>query len=128
MEKTLASDLPLCYADPQLIEQVILNLINNAAQSMNEMAGEKIIEITSYSDSEGVYITVEDSGPGVPQELHGDIFDPFFTTRSEGSGIGLSIAQRIILDHNGAISIGVSKWGGAAFRAALPVERGDHVR
>jgi nitrogen-specific signal transduction histidine kinase len=56
------------------------------------------------------------------------MFDPFFTTRQDGSGIGLSIAQRIIADHSGSIDVGSSKLGGAEFRIELPIDKRKHKR
>ena len=124
IEKSLASDLPQCYADLHLIEQVILNLITNAAKAMENSAnGEKRIQIKSYAQNNTLSIQVADSGPGVPFEYREKIFDPFFTTKEDGSGIGLNIAQRIVADHNGSISLNSSEWGGAEFRIDLPIER-----
>ena len=102
---------------------MILNLITNAAKSFEKLNGSKIIAVTSYSANNTIFLQVSDSGPGVPLELRDKIFDPFFTTREDGSGIGLNIAQRIIADHNGSISLLNSKWGGAEFRIKLPIER-----
>jgi PAS domain S-box-containing protein len=123
-DKSLAPDLPPCYADPHLIEQVVLNLITNAARAMEKSAnGSKRVEIKSLAQNNTLCIRVADNGPGVPRELREKIFDPFFTTKEDGSGIGLNIAQRIVADHNGSISLGTSRWGGAEFRIELPIER-----
>ena len=122
-ETSLAPDLPRCYADPHLIEQVVLNLITNAARAMEKGNGNRIVEITSSAKNNTLSIQVADSGPGVSGDLGEKIFDPFFTTSEEGSGIGLNIAQRIVADHNGSISLHTSKWGGAEFRIELPIER-----
>ena len=123
IEKSLAPDLPQCYADPHLIEQVVLNLITNAARAMEKSNGTKFVEIKSSAQNNTLSIRVADSGPGVPIELREKIFDPFFTTKDDGSGIGLNIAQRIVADHNGSISLDSSKWGGAEFKIELPIER-----
>jgi PAS domain S-box-containing protein len=123
-EKSLAADLPQCYADPHLIEQVVLNLITNAARAMEKSTnGNKRVEIKSSAQNNTLCIQVADAGPGVPSELREKIFDPFFTTKDDGSGIGLNIAQRIVADHNGSISLGSSRWGGAEFKIELPIER-----
>jgi PAS domain S-box-containing protein len=123
-EKFLAADLPQCYADPHLIEQVVLNLITNAARAMEKSTnGNKRVEIKSSAQNNTLCIQVADAGPGVPSELREKIFDPFFTTKDDGSGIGLNIAQRIVADHNGSISLGSSRWGGAEFKIELPIER-----
>jgi signal transduction histidine kinase len=123
IEKSLAPNLPQCYADPQLIEQVVLNLITNAAKAMENFNGNKRVQIKSSARNNTLRIQVADSGPGVPIELREKIFDPFFTTKDDGSGIGLNIAQRIVADHNGSISLDSSKWGGAEFKIELPIER-----
>jgi len=128
IEQSLSQTLPDCYADPQLIEQVILNLITNAAKAVESYNGLKIVGVESYSENNTLFIRVADSGPGVPLELKDKIFDPFYTTKEEGSGIGLNIAQRIIADHNGSISLGKSKWGGAEFTIRLPIERRVYPR
>ena len=123
-EKSLAADLPQCYADPHLIEQVVLNLITNAARAMEKTTnGNKRVEIKSSAENNTLCIQVADAGPGVPAEIREKIFDPFFTTKEDGSGIGLNIAQRIVADHNGSISLGSSRWGGAEFKIELPIER-----
>ncbi len=123
LTQDLTAKLPGCYGDVHMLEQVILNLINNAANALRRQADTKKIGIRSYSEGHSVCIHVSDSGPGVTAELRDKIFDPFFTTTSDGSGIGLSIAQRIIADHNGNISIGTSQWQGADFKIELPVEK-----
>ena len=116
--------MPQCYADPHLIEQVVLNLITNAARAMEKSAnGNKRVEIKTFTKNNTLCIQVADAGPGVPKELREKIFDPFFTTKEDGSGIGLNIAQRIVADHNGSISLGTSRWGGAEFKIELPIER-----
>lgn len=128
LEKSLEPDLPQCYGDAYLIEQVLLNLINNAVRVMEENQKAKMIQIESYHKKKSLCIQVSDSGPGIPKELKNQVFDPFFTTSKDGSGIGLSIAQRIITDHNGTIEILKSKWGGATFRVELPIEKRMHFR
>ena len=123
IERLLDQNLPMCYADPQLIEQVILNLITNAAKAIETFNGLKIIGVESFAENNILFIRVSDSGPGIPENNREKVFDPFFTTKDEGSGIGLNITQRIVADHNGTISLHKSKWGGAEFTIRLPVER-----
>ncbi|MBN2108151.1 MAG: PAS domain S-box protein [Deltaproteobacteria bacterium] len=120
VEQELADGLPPCRADLQMIEQVMLNLITNAVQAMQGMSGEKHLEMRSFAGDGHIVATVGDSGPGIPQQERAKIFDPFYTTKSDGSGIGLSLCQRIINDHRGTLSIGVSRWSGAEFRIELP--------
>jgi len=123
LEKSLEPDLPQCYGDSHLIEQVLLNLVNNAARAMEKNQKAKRIQIDSFRKKTSLYIQVSDSGPGIPKELKDQIYNPFFTTSPDGTGIGLSIAQRIISDHHGAIAILENKYGGATFRVELPIEK-----
>ena len=127
IEKSLAQDLPQCYANPNLIEQVVLNLINNATKAMENTDGTKNMKITSSSENGSIIVRISDSGPGVPFENRDKIFDPFFTTR-DGMGIGLSIVHRIITDHGGSIYVDTSEWGGAEFRIELPIEKRRNSR
>ena len=120
LEQCLAPDLPPCRADLRLIEQVVLNLINNAAQAMEGIEGSRRLEVISFRDRDRVVVRVSDSGPGIPPGLRSRIFDPFFTTRKEGYGIGLSFSHRVISDHGGLLSAGASRWGGAEFRVEIP--------
>ncbi len=126
IEKSLESDLPKCYGDAHLIEQVLLNLINNATKAMGKNQKAKRIQIDSYCKDKRLFIQVSDSGPGIPKELTDKVFNPFFTTHNDGSGIGLSIARRIVADHNGTIEILRSKWGGATLSVELPIEKRGH--
>jgi len=128
IETSLRDDLPQCFTDSHLIEEVLLNLIMNASQAMENTAGEKIIEITSSVKGSAILIGVADSGPGVPPVLRKKIFDPFFTTKKDSSGIGLSVCHRIIADHGGSLSVLTSKWGGAEFRVEIPIEKRKGVR
>ncbi len=122
IEKCLADNLPLTLADPRMIEEVILNLMTNAAEALHQVDGLKIIEMISSKEDSNLLISVADSGPGIPQNLMSHIFDPFYTTKNGGTGIGLSICHRIIKDHGGSLSITVSKWGGAEFVIKLPLK------
>ena len=121
LEKVLAEDMRPCRADPHLIEQVILNLITNAAEAMKNVNGPKVIEVTSSMENNLVIVKVSDSGPGVPLHLREKIFDPFYTTKNSSTGIGLSLSHRIITDHGGYLNVYPSKWGGAEFKIEIPL-------
>ncbi len=123
IEKNLIKDLPLCYIDPNMITEVVLNLIINAAEAMKDIDNDKIIEITGSIDENHIVVSVADSGPGVPSNLKNNLFDPFFTTKHGSIGIGLSICHRIITDHGGSLDIFKSKWGGAEFVFKIPLEK-----
>jgi PAS domain S-box-containing protein len=119
--KCLADNLPFCFADPQLIEQLILNLVINAVEAMKDMNGNKKIKITSSREKDRIVLSVSDSGPGVPPEIRSSIFEPFYTTKDNSTGIGLSIVHRIVTDHCGKLSVCESDWGGAEFKVDIPI-------
>jgi C4-dicarboxylate-specific signal transduction histidine kinase len=121
LEKNLACDLPPCRLDASLFEQVMLNLLTNAAEALRHI-GKKRISVRTALEKKAVVIRVGDSGPGVPEGLRDKIFDPFYTTKSDGTGIGLSLCQRIINDHHGTLTVEQSAWGGAEFVIALTTE------
>jgi len=123
LEKTLMQNLPKCHIDFQQFEEVILNIINNAADAMRGVSGEKRIKIISGQQERHIVVRVLDSGPGIALENREKIFDPFFTTKPDSTGIGLSICHRIISDHNGEVKVQTSKWGGTEFRILIPITK-----
>ncbi|MGD9076437.1 MAG: ATP-binding protein [Desulfobacteraceae bacterium] len=128
LEKALAEDIQLCRADPHLIEQLVLNLITNAAEAMKNLDGRKVVKVTSSLENNRITLRISDSGPGVPLHLREKIFDPFYTTKNGSTGIGLSLAHRIITDHGGSLDVAPSKWGGAEFKIEIPLEKGTEPR
>jgi PAS domain S-box-containing protein len=120
VETNLAEDLQPVHIDVQQIEQVLLNLITNAAEALKSIQGERRIAIKTFSEEQSVVVQFSDSGSGIPPEQYDKIFDPFYTTKKDGSGIGLSIVRRIVEDHRGRITAGRSPWGGALFEIRLP--------
>ena len=110
-------------ADASLIEQVVLNLITNAAEAMKTVEGDRRIEITSGVDGGEFIVRVSDSGAGVALHLRDKVFDPFYTSKNGSTGIGLSLSHRIVTDHGGSLEIASSQWGGAEFIIKLPVEK-----
>ena len=128
IETNLNDDLPPIYIDPQPVEQVILNLLNNAAEAMKDLDRTKRIRVTTTKENDNLMISVSDSGTGIPEEIRAKIFDPFFTTSTNGSGIGLSLCQRIIIDHGGKIKVFSSKGRGTDFIIKLPIEKRKNSR
>jgi len=123
---TLAVDESLTLeADPDLMSQVLINLIRNAAQAARARhdgsGGEAPhVWLTMTRTRLGrTEIEVADNGGGVPEGLRQDIFLPFFTTRADGTGVGLSLARQVVLAHRGAISVGDREGGGALFRIVI---------
>ncbi|WP_228254912.1 ATP-binding protein [Aquirhabdus parva] len=112
-------DLPKISCAPSQINQVLLNLLTNAAQAMN---GNGKILIKTWSDESNVYISVQDTGKGMPPEVLAKIFDPFYTTKpvGEGTGLGLSISYQIIEQHGGRIRVASEVGRGTRFGITLP--------
>ena len=92
-------------ADPDLIEQVIINLILNSFNAVSNMPVPEINLLGTIDNYGKVMIQVADNGKGVPEELYDKIFIPFFTTRKDGSGIGLSLSRQIMRLHKGGITV-----------------------
>jgi two-component system nitrogen regulation sensor histidine kinase NtrY len=114
--------------DRQMLRRVIVNLVRNGVEAIRaarpEAAGDEPrghVRVGAERTSEGVAIVVEDDGPGVPEEARERVFDPYVTTKSEGTGLGLAIVKKIVVEHNGTISVARSeRLGGAAFVVSLP--------
>lgn len=91
--------------DPELIQQVLINLLKNAVQALEEREN-KIIELIAFQDEKNnTLFIVKDNGPGIDEEAQSKIFIPFFTTKKSGSGIGLSLSRQIMRQHNASISV-----------------------
>ena len=126
IERQYAPNLPEIPADPQLCEQVFVNLITNALQAMQaeEAAEEKTLRLSIARETSngeaGVGVIVEDTGPGVPPELREQIFNPFFTSKKDGVGLGLSIVAKIMDDHRGTIRLEDNTPSGARFHLFFP--------
>ena len=120
----VASNLPKVKADPFQLQDVFMNLLRNAKEAMKE-GGEIVVRM--YSTEDWVIADILDTGEGIPQENLEHIFQPFFTTKPHGQGIGLglSICQRIILNHKGEIHVTSQLGKGTTFTVRLP--RGDSV-
>lgn len=118
----LISDLqpvPDLLADPQELEQLVLNLTMNAMQAIGASGS---IRIATSPSGDKVVLKITDDGPGIPEEIRFRIFDPFFTTKApgEGTGLGLSLCSGIVSDLGGTIDIAEGKKRGATFIVSLP--------
>jgi len=112
--------LPPVQADPDLLSQVLIGLLANAAEAVPPGGA---IALDAYAADGAVCLSVSDSGPGIAPELRARVFDPFFTTRPRGTGLGLAIARQIVEAHSGRIEASEATGGGACFTITLPAAR-----
>jgi len=120
--KKTFGDIPLITCAPSQINQVFLNLINNAAQAIE--SGQGVIQLTTRRhDAEHVAVEVQDNGKGIPPEILPKIFDPFFTTKEvgKGTGLGLSIVYKIVEQHGGSVKVDSKVGVGTRFTVVLPL-------
>lgn len=115
--------LPMINGNPLALEQVFINLINNAIEAMKDKGGTVALKLHTALGDRGkslVEVDVADTGPGIPIEIQERIFQPFFTTKPDGNGLGLVITRRILNSHKGAISL-ASYPGTTVFHVQFPV-------
>ncbi len=117
--KSVRADMPAIECDPEQMEQVILNLVLNAVHAMPE--GGTVV-LAARREEGGVTIDVEDEGAGIPRDDVERVFDPFFTTKDRGTGLGLSVADQLVRQHGGTLTISRNSPKGATFRISLPVK------
>jgi two-component system, sporulation sensor kinase E len=120
VKEKFASHLPLATIDAGQIHQVLVNLIRNAMQAMTK--GGTLTLSTGHS-TDGVWVSVADTGGGIPQDQINRIFDPFYTTKKKGTGLGLMIVQRIVRAHDGRIELESHVGRGTTFRIWLPLDQ-----
>ena len=121
--KELSDNMPDTIADFYELQQVFLNIINNAHHAMKSHDGKKTLTVKSEFDDKSIRISFQDTGLGIPKEDLRNIFEPLFTTkeRGEGSGLGLSICYEIIQQHHGDIYVANEPGRGACFVVELPI-------
>jgi nitrogen fixation/metabolism regulation signal transduction histidine kinase len=119
---SLSPELPNVMADPEAIKRALANLLDNAAEAMqNAMFREIEISTALVATRDVVEIAVADTGHGVTRELKERLFLPYFSTKKRGTGLGLAIVHRIIEDHHGSIRVEENKPVGARFVVELPI-------
>jgi len=128
---------PEAVCDATLLRQALLNLLRNAVDAVEEGQGEiqmstRLVREPETGPAAGppagmltppaaeVEISVEDNGCGIPEELIAEIYDPFFTTKKDGTGLGLALVQRAVLEHGGRIRCASLVGKGTTFRLAIP--------
>lgn len=119
-------DNPMIYADPEKLHQAFINIILNSIEAIE---GNGEINISTQLSEDFVKIIFEDNGPGIPPEIIDKVLTPFFTTKSKGLGIGLSVSNKIILAHQGKLSIlNTTEKKGTIVLISLPVVNQSNVK
>ena len=123
LDVVLEEKLPATWADPFQLQQVFINLLNNAEQALVSQAGKRRIVVRSELRGTEIATSVTDSGPGIAPEHLPHIFNPFYTTKARGvgTGLGLSISFGIVREHGGVLRVHSEQGQGAVFEVSLPI-------
>ena len=122
LQTHLASNLPPVMADPEAIKRAVANLVDNAAEALQDSRLKEItISTALVASREAVELSVSDTGHGVSREVKERLFLPYFSTKQRGTGLGLAIVSRIVEDHNGSIRVEENKPVGSRFVVELPL-------
>jgi two-component system, NtrC family, sensor kinase len=119
LELHVEPDLPPVPHDPARLRQAVLNLLRNGVEAAGRGGTVRVGARVSPS-GKGARVSVEDTGPGVPDDVKARLFQPFFTTKPQGTGLGLMLAREIVLEHKGELEVETSPLGGASFTIELP--------
>jgi len=119
--------MPAILGDPQRLEQVVINLIQNACQALTRVENAIVVRTYYAPDTKSIIVEVQDEGRGIPEPELSRITDPFFTTRrdSGGSGLGLSISSSILDAHGGRLEVKSTPGKGTTAKMILPVAPGS---
>ena len=122
LEDRLHPDLPPVEADPNQLKQVLLNLVKNALEATEDQGA---ILVSSGTDDDWVWFSVQDTGKGMSVEVQEKIFHPFYTTKEKGTGLGLAVINKIVTDHHGTITVSSAAGSGSTFTVRLPKKAAD---
>ena len=122
LETVCAQALPTVLADPILVEQVVINLVRNAADALADTSAPTIRITLSTTEFDTVCVAVDDNGTGLGGRSVAELAAPFHSTKADGMGMGLAICRSIIEAHHGTLEAGSSAFGGACFSFTLPVD------
>jgi nitrogen fixation/metabolism regulation signal transduction histidine kinase len=121
---TLVFDVPAgpmpAVLDTEMLHRVLANLVQNADQALRDKGRRGRIEVRAVEDGDRFRVTIDDDGPGIAADLGDSLFDPYVTTKKDGTGLGLTIVKKVIVDHGGSIDAARSPLGGARFVIRLP--------
>ncbi|ACY18328.1 sensor histidine kinase [Haliangium ochraceum] len=125
LELELGEDLPPAAAGSHALQQVFVNLVQNAAQSMLPAGGPVRVSSALGPGKVALVVQVSDEGPGVPEAERKRIFEPFVTTKVSGTGLGLAVCKHLVVSFGGSIEVSDNASGrGATFRVVIPIEEG----
>ncbi len=129
IEKAFDSSLPAAWGDQVQLQQVVLNLVMNAAEAMRDGSAERrILTVkTSRRDERFAEVSVMDTGPGIAGGTGERLFEPFYTTKSDGMGMGLAISRHIVASHKGEIRAANNPDGGATVSFTIPFDNGGNA-
>jgi nitrogen fixation/metabolism regulation signal transduction histidine kinase len=107
--------------DRRALRRAVVNLLKNAAEAIAEAKGKGSVIVSTSLDAKGrAVLTVEDDGPGIPEEMREKIFEPYYTSKDHGTGLGLAIVKRTVFEHQGEVELSSREGGGAVFVLSFP--------
>jgi signal transduction histidine kinase len=126
--KKFGADMPASIGDVVLIRQAILNLMTNACHAMGEQTDPRELVFETWTEENMICLSVQDSGPGVPEHIRHCIFETFFTTKGrKGTGLGLAVVKNVMRRHKGTVTLAESEGCGAKFVLRLPVASREDI-
>ena len=130
IQSSPASDLPPVYIDPEQFKRVVVNLVDNAAEAMQDSAVKQLTIATLVTGTDSVELVIADTGCGISSEDREKLFLPYFSTKGRGTGLGLAIVHHILAEHGAQIRVEENKPTGARFTIEIPApaESADGVR
>ena len=128
LKLNLADLLPLVNIDPEQMKRVVVNLVDNAAEAMQDSLVKHLWVSTRLTDADSIELVVADSGPGISKEDRSKLLLPYFSTKVRGTGLGLAIVNHVIHEHHAAIRVEDNRPSGARFIVDLPVTVAEEVR
>lgn len=126
LELTRERPLPIVRAGRIRIEQVLVNLLQNALDAVRDRPDPRV-ELKAVAHAQQLFVSIADNGPGVPTDLVEAIFQPFYTGRPDGTGLGLGISREIMTDHGGTLTVESNDGGGATFVVMLPIAKKEQA-
>jgi signal transduction histidine kinase len=115
----IPSDVPAVFVDSQQMVQVLVNLVTNVYQAMPEGGN---LTITAQAEKDQVYLSITDTGVGIPEENLEKLFEPLFTTRARGIGLGLAVSKNLVEVNGGSIEVESEEGKGSTFTVVLPIK------